>query len=169
MKLIEALKQIKDLQKKAEDLRDKVKNNCALSSLESSPYPEPAKQIKKWIQSHGDVVKEILRLRVAIQKTNLATKVKINVGGKDVEKTIAEWIHRRRDLATEEMNMWRCLTDRGVTEGMVKGPSGDMIEVKIQRFYDAEERDNNIELYRTEPMLIDSTLEITNAVTDLIE
>lgn len=169
MKLIEGLKQIKDLQKKAEDLRDKVKNNCALSSLETSAYPEPAKQVRKWVQMHSDVVKEILRLRLAVQKTNIATKVKINLDGKEVEKTIAEWIHRRRDLAEEEMKIWKSLTDRNVQEGIVKGPSGDPIEIKIQRFYDAEERDNKIELYRQEPMIIDSTLEIVNAITELEE
>jgi len=39
MKLIEALKQTKDLQRKANDLRDLVKNHCAISSLETQKYP----------------------------------------------------------------------------------------------------------------------------------
>jgi len=169
MKLIEALKKIKELQKKAEDLRNLVKNHCARSSLETDKYPEQAKKVAGWIQSHSDILKEILRLRVAIQKTNLNTNVTIELGGKGVTKTIAEWIHRRRDLATEELSMWNCLTDRGVVEGMGKVPTGDTVEVKIVRFYDPSERDNKKELYQAEPITIDSKLEVTNAITDLIE
>ena len=47
--------------------------------------------------------------------------------------------------------------------------TGEKIEVKIVRCYDPTTRDTKIELYRSEPVLIDSQLEITNAVTDLIE
>ena len=169
MKLIEALKKIKELQKKVEDLRDLVKGHCARSSLETDKYPEQAKKVAGWIQSHSDILKEILRLRVAIQKTNIETEVSIELGGKTVTKTIAEWIHRRRDLAGEELKMWACLTDRGVAEGMGKGPTGDPIEIKIVRFYDPTERDNKRELYQAEPITIDSKLEVVNAVTDLIE
>ena len=169
MKLIEALKKIKELQKKAEDLRDLVKNHCARSSLESDKYQGQAKKVEGWIQSHSDILKEILRLRLAIQKTNIDTKVAIELGGKTVTKTIAEWIHRRRDLATEELKMWNCLTDRNIKEGYGNGPSGDPIEIKIVRFYDPSERDNKRELYQAEPLVIDSKLEVTNAITDLIE
>ena len=169
MKLIQGLKKIKELQKKAEDLRDLVKNNCARSSLETDKYPEQEKKVRGWIQSHSDLLKEILRLRVATQKTNLATETSIEIGGKTVTKTIAEWIHRRRDLAGDELKIWSCLTDRGVVEGMGKVPTGDVVEVKITRFYDPAERDNMKSLYQSEPMIIDGHLEVVNAVTDLIE
>jgi len=169
MKLIEALKKIKELQKKAEDLRDLVKSNCARSSLETDKYFEPAEKIRGWIQAHSDILKEILRLRVAIQKTNIETIVNMELGNKVVTKSIAEWIHRRRDLAQEELLMWTGLTDRNIKEGMVKGPAGDIMEIKIVRFYDPTERDNKNELYSSEPMIIDARLEVVNAVTDLIE
>lgn len=169
MKLIEALKQIKDLQRKADDLRKLVKNNCARSSLESNRYPDQQKKVSEWIQAHSDLLKEILRLRVAIQKTNLETTVAVELDGKRVSKTIAEWIHRRRDLAAEDFKMWSSLTDRGVKEGMVNGPSGDAIIVKVVRFYDPEEKDHKQELYQSEPTLIDAQLEIANAITDLME
>jgi len=169
MKLIEALKKIKELQKKAEDLRTLVKNNCARSSLETDKYPQQAKKVEGWMQSHSDILKEILRLRIAIQATNIKTEVAIELGGKAVTKTIAEWIHRRRDLATEELSMWSLLSDRGVKEGLATGPTGDPVEIKVVRFYDPSERDNKKALYQAEPITIDSKLEVTNAVTDLIE
>lgn len=169
MKLIQGLKKIKELEKKAEDLRDLVKNNCARSSLEQDKYPEQEKKVRGWIQSHSDLLKEILRLRIAIQRTNLETEVSIEIGERTVTKTIAEWIHRRRDLAGDELKMWNCLTDRGIIEGQGKVPSGEVVEVKITRFYDPAERDNMRSLYQSEPIIIDGHLEVTNAVTDLIE
>jgi hypothetical protein len=170
MKIIEGLKQIKDLQRKAEDLTTLVKRHCAISSLETPEYgTDQHKKVSGWIQAHSDIIKEILRLRVAIQRTNLETEVTIELAGKSVKKTIAEWIHRRRDLATLELSMWNCLTDRGIKEGLGQGPAGDPIKIEIKRFYDPEERDNKRDLYSSEPTLIDAKLEIVNAVTDLIE
>ena len=169
MKIIEALKQTKDLQRKAEDLRDLVKNHCAISSLETQKYPNQTKQVSEWIQAHSDVLKEILRLRVAIQKTNLENEATIELGKKQVTKTIAEWIHRRRDLANEELSMWSVLGDRNIQEGIGKGPTGDPIEIKINRFYDPVERDNKKDLFGSESSIIDSKLEVVNAVTDLME
>ena len=172
MKLIQAMKKIKELQIKAEDLRSKVKQHCADLDYETPPYGNnQADTIKGWIQAHSDVLKEILALRMAIQRTNLATPVTIELGGKGVTKTIAEWIHRRRDLAKADLAMYSGLTDRGLQEGRLPPThaGGEERQVKIRRYFDPETRDVAIELYRTEPTTIDSTLEVINAVTDLIE
>ena len=106
---------------------------------------------------------------MAIQKTNLATDVTIELGGKQVTKTIAEWIHRRRDLANLEQSIWANISDRGLKEGTIATSTGEKTEVKIRRYYDPEERDNKVSLFREEPSIIDRTLEVTNAVTDLVE
>ncbi len=169
MKLIEALKKVKDLLRKAQDLRDLVKGHCAISSLETEKYPTQTKIVSAWIQSHSDIIKEISELRLAIQYTNMATNVVIELGGKQVTKTIAGWIHRRRDLAALELSMWNMLTDRNIKEGFGTGPSGDKIDIKIRRFYDPGEKDTKRELYISEPSIIDSRLEVVNATTDLIE
>lgn len=169
MKIIEALKQIKDLQKKAEDLKAKVAKHSAYLSYETPMYQDQKKQVSEWIQVHSDVLKEILHLRVSIQKTNLETNVTMILGGKSITKSIAEWIHRRRDLASSECKMWQQLTDRGLREGKVTQSTGETMEVKIARCYDPVERDNNTDLYINEPSIIDARLEIVNAVTDLVE
>lgn len=170
MKIIEAMKLIKSLMVKAEDLRQKIGNHAADLDFETPLYPEQKKTVAGWLQAHSDIMKEVLYLRVAIQKTNLATDVTITLDGKDVTKTIAEWIHRRRDLASLEMNAWKRLTDRGLKEGFMPGSSpGVQKEVKIRRYFDPLERDHKIEVYTTEPHLIDSRLEVVNAVTDLID
>jgi hypothetical protein len=170
MKLIEAMKLIKELQVKREDLVAKVKQHCAALDFETALYADPKRQVSEWIQSHSDVCKEILRLRVAIQRTNISTKVVVELGGKRIEKTIAEWIHRRRDLAGFELAMWSVLGDRGLREGAMPSsqPGGQPREVKILRHFDPLERDAKVELYRSEPSIIDRTLEVVNATTELM-
>ena len=169
MKVIEALKGVKDLQRKADDLKTKVKTHCAHLSNEKPVYENQKEQVAQWIQSYGDTVKEILRLRIAIQKTNIATPVDVQLNGKAVTKSIAEWIHRRRDLAGMEYSIWSSLTDKGLREGQITQSNGEKIDVTIKRYFDPAERDKKLDIYVSEPTLIDARLEIANAVTDLIE
>jgi len=174
VKIIEAMKQIKDLQQKAEDLRGKVAKYCTDLDHETVVYgteQEQRAQIESWIQAHSDILKEILHLRVAIQATNLATPVAIQLNGKVVTKTIAEWIHRRRDLAGAEQEMWAGLgrKESGMREGTLQTSTGQLQEVKIRRYYDPSNRDEHLEVYRSEPLRVDATLEVVNATTDLIE
>jgi len=169
MKLIEALKQIQELQRKADDIKDKVAKHSAHLNIETPVYTDQKKQVKEWVQSYSDILKEILRLRIAIQRTNLETDVTIELDGKGVTKTIAEWIHRRRDLASREAQVWGNLTDRGLKEGTMKQSTEQLVDVKIVRCYDPEERDKKLSLYQGEPTIIDAKLEVVNAVTDLVE
>jgi hypothetical protein len=169
MKIVEALKSIKDLKRKADDLREKVKMDCALSSLDTPKYPDQKRQVSEWIQAHSDILKEISRLKIALMKTNTTTPIAIELGGKQVTKTIAEWVIRRRELAKEELAMWSVLSDRGIKEGMGTAPGGQPLEIKIVRFYDPAERDKKKELFASEPSVIDGRLEVANAITDLIE
>jgi len=170
MKIIEAMKKIKELQVKVDDLKSKVSQYCTIQNIETPTYGEnQSGKIKEWLQSISDSVKEILRLRIAIQRTNLATNVSIELDEKHVDKTIAEWIHRRRDLSGLEMSAWSSIGDRGLKEGMLKNSQGETVVVKLVRFYDPNERDKKIASLRDEPSIIDRTLEVINATTDLIE
>jgi hypothetical protein len=171
MKIIEAMKKVKDLQRKGDDYKGKIQAHCADLDCETPIYPDQKREVASWLQGHEDIVKEILHLRCSIQLTNLKTEVTIEVGGKFVKKTIAEWIHRRRDLAKLQETLYRGLTDRGLKEqNLVQLTPGTPQQIIKRRLYfDPSERDKKIEMYRSEPSLIDATLEITNAVTELIE
>lgn len=169
MKLIQALKQIKDLERKADDYVALIREHCAISSIETPKYADQKAQVAGWIQGHADILKEILRLRVAIQRTNMQTQVPVELNGKTVTKSIAEWIHRRRDLAQKELILWNSIGDKGIKEGIGKGPSGQEMEVKIVRYYDPGKREDMRMSLQSEPSIIDSALEIVNAVTDVIE
>lgn len=168
MKLIEAMKEVKALKKKCDDLRTKIAQYSAKANYETATYPDQTAQVKEWLQSHSDCVKRIAKLGVAIQTTNLQTQVEIKIGDQRVVHSISEWVLRRRELAELETRAWAALTDKNIKEGVTKQSDGSTFEIKIVRFYDPAERDRKIELYRTEPGVIDSTLETVNATTELV-
>jgi len=169
MKIIEALKKQKDLQRKADDLVSKIGKYCVHLNTETPTYDNQKEQVAEWIQAHGDLIKEILKLRIGIQRTNLAIQVPIEIAGKTVTKYIAEWIHRRRELAVIEIKAWNALGDKGLREGVGKNTQGEEFEQKIIRCYDPKKRDAMTEILGEEPSLVDSALEVANAVNDLIE
>ncbi len=85
-------------------------------------------------------------------------------------KPIAEWIHRRKDLAKLDLEMWSKLNDRNLKEGVMSPTSGGPgKDVRIRRYYDPQMRDAAMASYKAEPSIIDGHLEVVNAVTDLIE
>jgi hypothetical protein len=170
MKLIVAMKQLKDLAKKAEDLRGKVAMHCSNLSIETMSYPDQAATVAGWLQAHEDLLDKILELRVALQRTNIVTPVTIELEGRQVTKTIAAWIQRRKDLAKLAQQMWAGLGDRNLKESNVQSAAGGAVtEVRIRRFFNPVQRDEKVAAYRSEPSIIDANLEIVNAVTDLIE
>lgn len=169
MKLIEAMKTLKHLQEKTADLRAKVAQYCADLDFETPTYPDQRAQVQEWVQSHLDTTQEIARLRIAIQRTNLATSVTIELGGKQVTKTIAEWIHRRKDLAKLDLELYSKLTDRNLREGAMQTSTGGTKDVKRRLYFDPKTKDEKMALYKSEPSVIDGHLEVVNAVTDLLE
>ena len=80
MKIIEALKKTKELVLKAGDLRGKIAKHAAISSLNTPEYPDQRVQVREWLQAHSDILKEQLRLSIAIQRTNLETVVDVELG-----------------------------------------------------------------------------------------
>lgn len=170
MKLIEAMKRVKMNKEKVTDLQNKIATHCANLSHESPVYgSETGTKVKEWLQSCTDLSQENVRLLVAIQRTNLQTKVTVELSGEAVTKSIAEWVWRRREYAKQDAMTWSKLTDRNLREGMMQTSTGTPFEVKLVRHYDPSVRDAMAAMYLSEPHLIDATLEVVNATTDLIE
>src|SRR3989304_2847869 len=175
-KLIQAMKSVQDLLRKADDLKQKIAKYCADLDFETPTYGTPDQHrqlITEWLQAHHDIIKKIEELRLAISRTNLATMVTIEIGGKQVTKSMTAWIMRRgvkgNGLAGQEQKAYAALTDKNLKDGQAKQTSGEVMVVKVRRYYDAAERDNKTELYRSEPAIIDATLEVRNPLTELIE
>lgn len=170
MKIIEALKSVKELAVKADDLRKKIQQHSAHLSIETPVYPDQKSQVQKWLQAHEDITREIAALSVRIAKTNVLTLVQIKIGGTMLSKTITEWILRRRTLAGLDMGAWAQLSDRNLKEGMIPSTQGgEMTKITIVRCYDPVTRDEKVALYKGEPHSIDVVLETVNATTDLLD
>lgn len=169
MKIIEGMKLIKELEQKASDLRQKVQAHCADLDYETPLYADQMSVVRGWLQAHSDVIKEIEKLKLRISKTNLNTIVPVTIKEKTIEKCIAAWILRRTKLAALDKNVWDVLGDRNLREGTIQQSTGQLKEVKIRRYFDPKERDAKREEYQFEPGIIDRTMEIVNATTDLME
>lgn len=169
MKIIEAMKDIKRLEEKCGDLQTKIANYCADLDVENPTYPDQKAMVTGWLQGVHDSLNEAMRLKIAIQKTNLQTIVPIELGGVKVEKSIAQWIIRRRTYAVLEQMAWSKLTNKKLQEGVGQKTDGTQFPVKIRLYFDPVLRDSKIEEYRSEPSIIDRTLEVVNATTDIIE
>lgn len=169
MKIIEALKKMKDLLKKADDLKAKIAAHSADLDCETPVYSDQKSQVASWLQSHSDILKEISKLNYQVQKTNVLTKVSIEIDGKHIEKSICEWLLRRKKLAAMEQSAWQALTDRNLREGNINQSNGTQLFVKIRRYFDPKERDHKVSVFSSEPSIIDAKLEIANCVTDLLD
>lgn len=172
MKIIEALKHIKLNDTKIKDLQEKIGQYCAHLSHEPTMYGEKtAITVNGWVQSCEDLVKENIRLHIAIQKTNFTVLVAIKLGDDLVTKSIAEWILRRRTYAAIDLQTWKRLSDRGLQGGSLKSTQPGMEPTPVTIVYDfnPELRDKKVIIYKSESHLIDAALEIVNATTDLIE
>ena len=170
MKIIEAMKRVKENKEKISDLQKKIAANTAFLSYETPPYPDTRAKIQEWTQAAHDIVLDNVSLLVRISKTNIATPVTIKLCDKNITKSMAEWIWRRREYAEIDLQTWQQHNDRGLREGKVQStPGGEPTEIKIVRFYDPVQRDAHMAIYKSEPHLIDAALEVVNAVTDLLD
>lgn len=169
MKIIEALKQTKFLLKKAEDLRSKMSANCADMDFDTPLFPDMKAKISEWLQAHTDIVREIARLKYRIQKTNVLTKLSIDLSGTQVEKSLYEWVQRRKELANIELQAYNALTDRGLTDRQYQQTNAQVATMKMRRYYDPVEKMRKIDALKFEPVAIDAALEIANCTTDLLE
>ncbi len=170
MKIIEAMKRVKQNKEKIADLQAKIAGVSANLSYETPIYgAETADHIKGWLQSCTDLTQDNVKLLVNIARTNLTTVVTIKLGDNTVSKSIAEWVWRRREYAAVDQASWGRLTDRNLKDGATNTSTGVPMEIKVVRHYDPLKRDYMVALYKSEPLEIDAALEVVNAVTDLIE
>lgn len=170
MKIIEGLKKVKHLEKKINDLTEKIGKYCADTELDEPIYADQKGQISQWLQSVHDSTLEIERLKYRINKTNISTLVKIEINGKHIEKSIYEWILRRTKLARFDEGAWKTLSDRGLQAlAYRKSQDGTTKQYNVRLYYDPKEKDSKISEFMEEPSLIDGRLEIVNAITDLLD
>lgn len=171
MKIIEALKKVKYNRQKMVDLNTLLSQNAAHMESQTghTPYSDPKRKVKEWLQSIHDLQSDNAKLLSAIQRTNLETKVTIEVmEGQQVEKTIAEWIVRRREGVDQDYAACNALRTR-LTQQAIQDAEGNISVDNVVYNFSTEARDKRLMALSEEKSRIDSALEIVNATTDLIE
>lgn len=172
MKVIEAMKKIKANKAEIADLQNKIFANSARLSFETPQYGDgQTNKIAEWTQGALDKSRDCIDLLTRISRTNLATIVTIDLGGKAVSKTVAYWVYRRREYAALDLLTIQKQSDRGLKEGgVLPNPSGGPTStVSIVRYYDPAKRDERMAIFAAEAAAIDAALEVSNAITDLVE
>ena len=120
MKIIEALRTLKANKKKVNDLIEKIKQTSAFLSNQTSPYGDHAATravVDGWLDSVRQTLRENEVLTNRIHRTNVVTVVPIEVSaGLVIEKTIDEWLTRRKEGVDLHAHAFLALTDRGLRE-----------------------------------------------------
>ena len=171
MKIIEALKAVKANREKITDLQMLIAKNAAHMESQngSTAYNDPKKKIKVWVQSIHDTLLENARLLTQIQKTNLNTLVSIEMpSGVTVEKSISEWIVRRREGVDTEILTYQAMR-HSLKQQAIQSQDGTIKVDQVVVNYSTEDRDTKMMELSREKSLIDGKLEIVNATTELLE
>ena len=164
MKLIEAMKELKTIEKRMVKNAEKVTEYA--SSLESERMQfdnekEQKKEVSSLLQANEDLLTEYLRVKTAIEKTNLETKVDIE--GK--VHTISELLIVKRRMAKFMTNTYTSLNEskaRNLKSGRNDNP-------KTVVFFDEKKKNEKLEHWENLYERIDSRLEVVNATTELVE
>lgn len=168
MKMIQALKTLKQLLIRVKNNERRLLTQCQQMSREPLPG-DPKKEVATLHQGIRDTLREFERLSAMIQFSNASTYLTIDIpGGGEVRKTVSEWLSRRQRTLEIDAAVYQQLAsklqslhpDTIVVEG-------DTVLNSPETNYDAEEysvRRGNLE---EERLAIDAALEIHNAVTDL--
>lgn len=166
-KLTEAMKELKIIEKKMSKnilLIEKYASQPSTDRLYFGERDAQEAEIKSLIQSNHDLSTEYLRIKIAIERTNLATVVEFH--GRHI--SIAELLVFKRKLCTGLIGTYNALDDRG-TRTTMRGSLSTGEKVTIERFYSEKFKNDSLRDWQDFYESIDGRLEVVNATTDLLE
>lgn len=170
MKIIEALKNLKTIQKRIEKNCEQIKQYCGYVNSETPAFETEEKQrmeVNSLIQSNLDLEVEYLRLKKAVEQTNLA--VIVAIGSRNY--TITELISIRRVVGKFRLNTYNSLSPvqaMSRLQQVYNKPGWDSTNPpKIVLVFKEEDKNRNIKDWEEFLSSIDGKLEVVNAETDL--
>lgn len=169
MKLIEAMKKLKVIEKKVAKNKESIQSYASLPSNEKPIFETEAKQkveVKALIQANTDLTTEYLKLKNAIDRTNLDTTVEM--GG--VKYSITDLLVIKRKTAQLMIGTYNALNDNAANNRMSRGgyATNDGKSVYTVRYFDEVEKNNGLMKWNDLYDNVDSRLEVINATTDVI-
>ena len=169
MMIIEALKELRLIQKRLTVNRENITKYAGLLSNEKPLFESEniqRKELMSLIQSCEDLITRAQYLKECIEYTNLITE--INVCGKTT--TISKALNFKRVYGKEQENVYKSLTTSQICDRMNilnRNITTPEQRVSILPMYDEKFKTTKLEenmIYLNE---VESVLEITNAVTEL--
>ena len=156
MTILDGLKKIKILTKKADKKAARIAENCC--SFEGE---EPLYDVRVLIQSHNDLLLEISKIKSQIQRTNAATMIPDT---KYSGHSIAELITHRHSVLPQRIAVLKSLSKaHKENEGRYENPKR-----KVVMHYVPKEREDSIDKYEDEILEIDAILDKCNMTTELV-
>ena len=168
MKLSEAMKRLRVIEKRMVDNSQQITKYASLLSNEKPAFESEDKQkgeVAKLIQANTDLMKEYLDLKTRIEKTNLDTKVEI--GG--TKYSLSELLVIKRKLADSMIVTYRALNDNTAESKMRMGMAGKSeTSVTVIKMYAEKDKNDNLLKWQDLRDNIDSRIDVVNATTELI-
>jgi hypothetical protein len=168
MKITEAMKELKLIEKKMMRNNDSIQKYSSQSSHERTFFPtaeEQKKEIKNLLHSNYDLMQNYLSLKQKIEKTNL--EVSVEMDGKSY--TLSELLVLKRKLAKLMAQSYQSMNDENAKVNIQSFRFSGSETPKVERFYDEREKNEGLRKWQDFYDNIDSRLEVINATTDLVE
>jgi len=169
MKIIEALKKLKLIEKKMDDNIRKIEQYSSTVSTERPFYGDEKaqqKEVEGLVQANTDLVKEYLATKRLIEKTNLV--VTAEFGGQTY--SLADLLVLKRRLGEKLIQSYNALSTRYADSRIrMAPPEVDGKKAQVVRLYDENKKNTNLAFLMELMSNIDARLEVINATTDVTE
>lgn len=168
MMLIEAMKELKLLEKRMRDNTEKVAKYSSGLSTEKEVFGSEKKQrqeVSSLIQANMDLFKRYLQLKTAIERTNINTTILFPDIG---EFNLTELLAIRRRMNLPITNTFNALNTRDADAKMRSARVPENVDIQVVRYYDEEEKNNQLRKWMDFFDAIDGKLEVVNATTPLL-
>lgn len=168
MKIIEGMKKLRLLEKKIEQNCERIRTYASACSTDKLPYDtedRQRKEVQSLIQSSKDMMEEYLRLKAAIDHTNLTVTVSLQ----GEERTIHEWLWIKRKLGNMMHRTYSSLTEDIGRSRVHDAPTIGDERPQVIRLYDEEDKVKALDKWQSIVHEIDPRLEVINATTEIME
>lgn len=167
MKLIEAMKSLRLLEKRMWDNASRITTYASWASTERPHFgteEEQNKQVNALVQANYDLMNEYLKVKRNIERTNLETIVEVEW----ISYTLSDLLVIKRKLGRQMVSTYQAMNDSRVRWGQWARDVNWEPPMMVQ-YYDEQVKNEGIMKWENLYNAIDSRLEVVNATTDLIE
>lgn len=169
MKIIEAMKTLRLIEKKMEGNMQDIERYASMVSTER-PYfkdeKEQKEEVERRVQANNDLLKNYLDLKQKIELTNLRVMVAIH----GVHYSISALLTLQRKQAQNMEKTFRAMNDsQGQSRLRNSTVSQDGKAPYVARFYDERKKNEGLRFWQDLSHEISARLEIVNATTDLVD